>query len=260
MKKIQSEKKQSDQATYIANNLVGTDYTFDNFIAGSCNQDARNHALSIAGHPTKITHNPFVIYGKTGLGKSHLLQAVMRKIRDNHPGYKILNIPSETFCAKLVDATRNQRQSSFLKYFSRHDMFILEDLNYFEGKPVTQRFLKTVMDRFLKHGKQIILSISLNPYEIKEMDSGLLSRISKGMLVELTIPDSQTMFSILVQKVKQSEVSVPEPILKALASNSITCIRETEGILITAIAKAKSQEKEISIELLNSILRKFGLK
>jgi chromosomal replication initiator protein len=239
------------QSFCIDNDPVSSFYLFENFISGDCNQVARSYVLKIAENPIGTIHNPIAIFGKTGLGKTHLLHAIVNKIRENKPEYKVVNFQSETFCSHLVNAFKIDGISKFLKYFSKQDILIMDDLCYFDGKPATQQYLIRVLDQFLLHGKQVILSTSISPNEIRDVDSGLLSRISRGMLLELTIPDSQTMIEILNQKIIQFELEIPEPILKILASTTYTNIREMEGTSITLMANYFLQKKKISNDLLD---------
>lgn len=226
------------QPCYIENDPVNSNNVFENFMEGECNEFARSCALSIAENLGEKHPNPFVIFGKTGLGKTHLLQAILNNIQNAKPEHRSIYIQSESFCSSLTDAIKNQSDQAFLTLFSEEDVFILDDLNGFEGKPKTQQILRLIIDRFLHLGKQVILSTSVLPNEIRDMDVKLLSRISKGLLVELTLPNSQTMLEILQDKVKQSEFDVSKNTLETLAAKKFTCVREMEGKLITLIAKA----------------------
>lgn len=252
-------KKQGNRSICIANEPVSSAYTFDNFIAGNCNRVAWDVAMSIAENPVKAIHNPFVIYGNPGLGKSHLIAAIEHKTREDHPELNIVHLQAESFCSHLTEAIRNQNEWNFMRCFSKQDMLILEHMDHFAGKSAIQRYLVRVMDHLIDRGRQVILTSSVFPGELKEMDPKLISRITKGKVAEITNPDSETMFLILAQMVRQSEFEVPESLLKALASNPYKCVREAEGILIAAIAKARMQKVEISVELVDSILRKFGI-
>jgi chromosomal replication initiator protein len=227
-----------EQSFLVTEEHVNSNHVFDTFVEGDCNKLARLCAISVAEKPGESMFNPFIVYGSNGLGKTHLLQSIFNDLRHNKPEYKAIYFRCETFCLQFVHSIRNNRTPDFLKYLYEQDTLIIDDLHYLEAKGQTQQLLIEIMDHYLNNGKQVIFSTKILPKDIMGLDNALLSRISNGLLVNLNVPKSQTIFDILKKKARQCAIDIPEIILNELAAKEYADIRELEGNLVSLIANA----------------------
>lgn len=229
----------------VSDEYVSSDYVFDTFIEGDCNKLARLSAISVAERPGETLFNPFIIYSATGLGKTHLLQSIHNKIRNDHPEHKAIYISAEHFCLNLISAIKNNTVIDFITHLYGQDTLLIDDIHSFEKKEKTQEILIQIIDHYLNNGKQIVFSTTILPEEMKNMAYGLVSRISKGLIVKLDRPNSNTIVEILKTKAKDFSIEIPDIVIEELASKDYPSIREFEGRFIVWLAKAKILNKDI---------------
>ena len=231
-------------------------YTFDNFMVGPSNRHAHAYSLAVADAPGK-TYNPLFIYGRVGLGKTHLMQAICNYIKYNknpaHP--KICYITSERFTNELIEAIQHHSTSAFRNRYRNLDLLVVDDIHFLAGKEATQEeFFHTFNTLYDAH-KQIIMSSDRPAKEIANLQDRLVSRFSWGLTTDIQPPDLETRVAILKKKIEKEPISVPDEVIFFIAQLIKTNIRELEGALIRTIAYSLLEEKPITLELTKEVLR-----
>jgi len=243
----------SDNLLSISKNL-NPRYTFDNFIKGDCNQLARAAALAVANNPGGTSFNPLVIYGGTGLGKTHLMHALGNYASKNGKAKRIIYISSEKFTVDFVEAIQEDRVNEFSSFYRSMDLLIVDDIQFFAGKEKTQDNFFHTFNALYQLGKQIVLSSDVPPKELKGLDDRLISRFQSGLTADIQPPDFETRVAILQQKSKENGFELPIDVIEFIAANITRNIRELEGCLISLFAKASLENKQINIELARDVL------
>ncbi|MDR2027423.1 MAG: chromosomal replication initiator protein DnaA [Prevotellaceae bacterium] len=233
-------------------------YNFDNFIEGECNSLARSAGLSIAHNPGKTAFNPMFIYGNSGLGKTHLAQAIGIEIKEKYPDKIVIYVDARKFESQYVDAviTKN-KVNDFLYFYQMVDILIIDDVHEFAGKTGTQNTFFHIFNHLHRMGKQLILTSDKPPAELQGMEQRLLSRFKCGLFTELKLPDLETRIAILKKKIYNDGIELREDVIKYLASNIKDNIREMEGALVSLLAQSTLIKKEITIELASEMLDKL---
>ena len=240
-----------------------TNYTFDKFVIGDNNHMAHAAALAVAEAPGKTTFNPLIIYGGTGLGKTHLLQAVGHYAQQETTADNVLYMTSEEFTNQYINFVTVQRDStSFYKRFNSVDLLLIDDIQFFSGKPGTQKEFYRIFDRLLLQNKQIILSSDRPPNKIPDMMAHIISRFQGGLVSDIQPPNLETRMAILHQKAEIDGVSLPEEVIAYIAGKITSNVRELEGILIRLIASSAFTGKDISIavaqEMCGDLIQRSG--
>ncbi|MBI5472037.1 MAG: chromosomal replication initiator protein DnaA, partial [Ignavibacteriae bacterium] len=230
-------------------------YTFDNFIKGESNQLARAAATAVANNPGGTSFNPLVIYGGTGLGKTHLMQAIGNHVLQNDKTKRVIYVSSEKFTVEFVDAIQSDRINDFAAFYRSMDILIVDDIQFFSGKEKTQDSFFHTFNELHQIGKQIILSSDRPPKELKGLDDRLLSRFQWGLTADIQPPDLETRIAILQHKAKEAKIEISGDVIECLASNITTNIRELEGCLISLLAKASLEGKDMTVDLAREVLK-----
>lgn len=230
-------------------------YTFDNFIKGESNQLARAAASAVANNPGGTSFNPLVLYGGTGLGKTHLIQAIGNSAMTNGKAKRVMYISSEKFTVDFVNAIQGDRISDFSSYYRSMDILIVDDIQFFSGKEKTQDNFFHTFNELHQAGKQIVLTSDRPPKELKGLDDRLLSRFQWGLTADIQLPDLETRIAILRKKSEDDNIDLPQDVVECIAANVTTNIRELEGCLISLLAKASLEGREINVELARDVLR-----
>jgi chromosomal replication initiator protein len=230
-------------------------YTFDNFIKGESNQLARAAASAVANNPGGTSFNPLVIYGGTGLGKTHLIQAVGNYALDNNKARRVIYVSSEKFTVEFVDAIQSDRISDFSSFYRSMDILIVDDIQFFSGKEKTQDNFFHTFNELHQLGKQIILSSDRPPKELKGLDDRLLSRFQWGLTSDIQPPDLETRIAILRKKSADSGIELPQDVVECIAANVTSNVRQLEGCLISLLAKVSLDGREINVDLAKEALR-----
>lgn len=230
-------------------------YTFNNFIVGSFNELAHAAALAVADNPG-FTYNPLFIYGGTGLGKTHLMQAIGNKIGESSKKEKVKYISSEKFVSAIVSAIRTNSMEAFKNSLSPIDVLILDDIQFIAGKNKSQEEFFHVFNSLYEKNKQIILSSDRPPNAIPELEDRLRSRFEGGMIADVSLPDYETRLVILKAKTQEKGVDMPEEILEYIATNVKKNIRELEGALNKLLVYSKINQT-LNIETAKKLLKGF---
>ncbi len=234
-------------------------YTFDNFIKGDSNQFARAAAYAVANNPAGTSFNPLVVYGGVGLGKTHLIQAIGNYARQIGKAERILYASSERFTVDFVDAIQKDRANEFSNFYRSMDILIVDDIQFFAGKEKTQDNFFHTFNALHQTGKQIILSSDRPPKELRGVDDRLVSRFTWGLTVDVQPPDLETRIAILRKKSEDDGIHMPDDVIEYVAANVTSNIRELEGSLISILAKASLNNREISVELAKEVVRSLAV-
>ena len=237
------------------NSFLNPRYTFDNFIKGDSNQLARAAASAVANNPGGTSFNPLVIYGGTGLGKTHLIQAIGNFAITNGKAKRVIYISSEKFTVEFVDAIQSDRTADFSSFYRSMDILIVDDIQFFSGKEKTQDNFFHTFNELHQIGKQIILSCDKPPKELKGLDERLLSRFQWGLTADIQPPDLETRIAILRKKSEVDGIDLPQDVVECIAANVTSNIRELEGCLISLLARSSLEGREITVDLARDVLK-----
>lgn len=233
-------------------------YTFENFIKGEGNQLARAAAGAISDNPGGTSFNPFFIYGGVGLGKTHLIQAIGNKIKNDDPKKRVIYVSSDRFTVEFVESIQANKANDFSNFYRSMDVLIIDDVQFLTGKEKTQDLFFHIFNALHQSGRQIILSSDKPPKDLKGMDDRLISRFNWGLNADIQPPDLETRIAILTKKSKDYGMDISQDILEFIATNIKSNIRELEGCLIKILADASLTSKEISIELAKKTVREIS--
>ncbi len=237
---------------------LNPNYSFENFIEGECNRLARSAGLNIAANPGKGAFNPLFLYGGSGLGKTHLAQAIGIAIKKQFPEKIVLYVSANRFMTQYMDATTvKNKLTDFLHFYQMIDVLIIDDVHEFAGKTGTQNAFFHIFSHLHSVGKQLILTSDKAPVDLQDLEMRLLSRFKWGLLAELLPPDFSTRVSILKAKSYNDGITLPEEVISFIASRVSTNIREIEGTLISLLAQATLANKKISLDLAEKLIDKL---
>lgn len=252
-------KKNRVNAIYEKANL-NPKYTFDTFVVGSNNNFAHAASLAVAESPGEI-YNPLFIYGGVGLGKTHLMHSVAHFILANDPSKKVLYVTSETFTNELIDALKAGKTGSelamtkFREKYRNNDVLLIDDIQFIIGKEATQEeFFHTFNDL---HGKkkQVIISSDKPPKDIETLEARLRSRFEWGLIADISSPDFETRMAILHKKEETDGYDIDNEVIKYIAMNIKSNIRELEGALNKLVALSNLENREITVKLAEEALK-----
>jgi chromosomal replication initiator protein len=230
-------------------------YTFDLFIIGSSNRFAHAAALAVAEAPAQA-YNPLFIYGGTGLGKTHLLQAIGHYVGQHSRRLTRRYVTSETFMNDFIDSLRDKRIEGFKRRYRNYDLLLIDDIQFFEGKERIQEEFFHTFNSLYEGGAQIIISSDRPPREIATLEERLRSRFEWGLLTDIQPPDLETRIAILRKKVNTERIAVTDPqVLTFIAGRVSSNIRELEGALTRVVAFSSLTDRTMTVELAEHVLK-----
>ncbi len=234
-------------------------FTFTTFIEGDCNKLARSAGITVSSAPGKNPFNPLLIYGKTGVGKTHLLHAIGNEIKRQHPELKVILTSGETFLNAFVRMARTSHIEEFKQHFYKADVLLVDDIHQLAGKEKTQEVFFHIFNHLYQLGKQIVLTSDQPPVRMSGFSERLLSRFRWALVAEIEPPDYETRLAILRFKAKQEGISLPDHVLALIAEKVQDSIRDLEGALVGLLAEITVfGEKEVLNEgTLLKLLEKY---
>ena len=241
----------------VVDSQLNPNYSFDTYIEGDSNRLARSAGFAVANKPGGTAFNPLLIYGGTGLGKTHLSHAIGIEIKKNHPNKTVLYVSSEKFTQQFIESVRNNTQNDFIHFYQMIDVLIIDDVQFLSGKERTQDVFFHVFNHLHQNGKQLILTSDKPPVEMQGMEQRLLSRFKWGLSADLQIPSIETRIAILEMKMYQEGIELPKEVIEYLAYSITTNVRELEGALISLIAQSALNKKAITLDLAKKMIDKF---
>jgi chromosomal replication initiator protein len=236
------------------NHNLSERYRFDSLVIGDFNQFACAASEAVAEAPGITRYNPLYIYGGTGLGKTHIAQAIGHRILKLYPAKRVMYATSEKFTSDFISAISDRSVADFTRYYRDVDGLIIDDIQFFTGKEGTQEQFFHTFNVLYHAGKQIVLTSDRPPKDIKGLEERLLSRFSWGLVADLQAPDLENRTAILYKKLESEGVSLPEPVVTYIADKVSTNIRELEGALNRLLAYASLKKVPVDLELAKSIL------
>ncbi|MCU0294173.1 MAG: chromosomal replication initiator protein DnaA [Thermoanaerobaculaceae bacterium] len=231
-------------------------YTFETFVIGKSNELAAAAAHAAAESPGK-SYNPLFIYGATGLGKTHLMQAIAHAVLRRQPDTRVLYVGAEQFINEVIESIHSRTMPEFRRrYRSDVDLFLVDDVHFLEGKEMTQEEFFHTFNALYEANKQIVLTSDRPPKEIPGLEARLVSRFEWGMVADIGQPDLEHRIAILRKKAEQDhlELAIPDDVLRFIAENVRSNVRELEGCIIKLLLFASLKHKEVSVDLAREAL------
>ena len=254
-------KKEKEEDLSLADALknanLNSRYTFDSFVVGSSNDLAHAACVATAELPGE-QYNPLYIYGGAGLGKTHLMQSVAHFILQQNLHAKIRYVTSETFINEFVDSIRNKNNISpaeFRKKYRELDVLLIDDIQFLIGKEGTQEEFFHTFNALYDNRKQIIIASDKPPKDIDNLEERLRSRFEVGLIVDIQMPDVETRMAILRKKEELEGYNIDNEVIKYIADNIKSNVRELEGALTKVVAKSRLVKQPITLELAEELLR-----
>ncbi|MDQ3873930.1 MAG: chromosomal replication initiator protein DnaA [Actinomycetota bacterium] len=230
-------------------------YTFDLFVIGSSNRFAHAAALAVAESPARA-YNPLFIYGGTGLGKTHLLQAIGHYVSYHSHELSVCYVTSETFMNDFINSLRDKRIEAFKQRYRTYDVLLIDDIQFFQQKERIQEEFFHTFNSLYQAGRQIVISSDRPPRQMPTLEDRLRSRFEWGLITDVQPPDLETRIAILRKKVNTDGTHIPDPrVLEFIAGRVSTNIRELEGALTRVVAFSSLTGRPMSVELAQDVLR-----
>lgn len=231
-------------------------YTFENFVVGKSNELAQSASLAVARHPAEL-NNPLFLYGPSGLGKTHLLFAIVNEIRKNFKNYHILYVTGEEFTNELIDALAQKKPVAFREKYRNLDVLLVDDIQFLANKLGIQEEFFHTFDTLYKQNKQIILASDCHPREINNLEERLKSRFESGLVADIQPPDLELRVAIFKRKSVDMGIDIPNDVLLYLAENIKINIRQIEGSLKKLKANSFISGDPINLEMAKNVLGDF---
>lgn len=230
---------------------------FDTFIEGMSNKLARSVAEAVAKNPGK-TFNPYFIYGSSGVGKTHLANAIGLKVKELNPAARVIYVSAHLFKVQYTDSVRNNTLNDFINFYQTIDVLIIDDIQEFAGNSKTQNTFFYIFNQLHQNGKQLVMTADRAPVLLQGLEDRLITRFKWGMVAELEKPSLDLRKDILRNKVKRDGWVFPENVIDYVAEHVTNSVRDLEGIAISMMAQATIFNKDIDMELARQTVRKLS--
>ena len=232
-------------------------YTFSTHIEGECNRLARSAGLTVALTPGSSPFNPLYIYGASGLGKTHIVQAIGHEVRERHPELQVLYVSTNKFMAQFQTAYKNGELNDFIKFYQAIDVLIIDDIQELTGRTGTQNVFFNIFNHLQMANKQIILTSDKPPVELKDIEQRLLTRFKWGLSAKIDTPDYETKMKIIRSKAESMGIALTNDVVTYLADNISANIREIEGAMLSLKANTNFMGRKVSTSLAKEVLKAY---
>ena len=229
-------------------------YTFENYCSSMSNKLAVSIGQAIADHPEVKTYNPLFVFGSTGVGKTHLLQAIGIRLKEQNPRMRVLYVSARVFESQYTTAVLQKKVNDFINFYQSIDVLLLDDIQFLAGKPSTQNTFFHIFNHLHQHQRQLVMSSDCRPSDLDGMEPRLISRFKWGMTVELEKPDLELRRKFLAMKAAQDGLSISDEVLDYIAASVTDSVRELEGIMVALLAHATMLGQDITIDLARSVI------
>ena len=229
-------------------------YTFENYCSSMSNKLAVSIGQTIADHPEVKTYNPLFVFGSTGVGKTHLLQAIGIKLKEQYPRMRVLYVTARVFESQYTTAVTQKKINDFINFYQSIDVLLLDDIQEFAGKPGTQNTFFHIFNHLHQHQRQLVMSSDCRPSDLDGMVPRLISRFKWGMTVELEKPDLELRRRFLAMKAAQDGLDISDEVLDYIATNVTESVRELEGVMVALLAHATMLGQDITIDLARTVI------
>lgn len=238
------------------NTQLSERYTFDHFVIGKSNELAAAAAHAVSQAPGRV-YNPLFLYGDTGLGKTHLMQAVAHAVMERQPDIRITFIGTEQFTNEMIASIRERTTQEFRRRYRETDLLLVDDVQFLKGKESTQEEFFHTFNALYEAGRQIVLTSDRPPSEIPGLEARLVSRFQWGMVADIELPDLEHRIAILRNKamIDHLEMTIPEDVIRFIAEHVRSNVRELEGSIIKLLAYASLKHREITVDVAREALR-----
>ena len=233
--------------------FLNDNYNFDRFVVGSCNQFAHAASIAVAKQPAK-NYNPLFIYGGSGLGKTHLLNAIGLLSSSIHPTLNIMYVSAEEFMNEMINSIRYDRMPKFREKYRNISCLLIDDIHFLAGKERTQEEFFHTFNTLHDSGKQIVVTSDKFPKDIPNLESRLRSRFEWGLIADIQPPEIETKIAIIEKKIQENKIELPHNVIHYIASHVESNIRELEGFLVRIGAYSSLTGREIDLDLVKEVL------
>ena len=234
---------------------LNPNYNFENFIKGNSNEFSRTVGETVAKNPAR-TFNPLFLYGPSGVGKTHLINAIGTRIKELYPEKRVLYVSAHLFQVQYTDSVRTNHFNDFISFYQTIDVLIIDDIQEFAGVTKTQNTFFHIFNHLHQNGKQLILTSDRAPVMLQGMEERLLTRFKWGLVAELEKPDVELRKNILRNKIRRDGLNIPESVVNYIAENVNESVRELEGIINSLLAQSIIFKRDVDIDLAERIVRK----
>ena len=240
----------------VKNSNLDESYIFENFIVGESNKHAYATCIAVADYPSQKNFNPLFLYGRSGLGKTHLIQSIAHYILQHDPSKKVLYVTSEMFTNDIINAIHNNTTEEFRSKYREIDILIIDDIQEIIGKEATQQEFFNTFNFLYNAKKQIIISSDRPPKEMKSLDERLRSRLEWGIPIDIHEPDYETRMAILHKKAELQKMNnIPEEVFRYIAENINSNVRDLEGALHKIYFYSLLSHEDVDIEMTKNTLK-----
>ena len=229
-------------------------YRFENFIEGESNKLPRAVGQAVAEHPMRSTFNPLFIYGPSGVGKTHLANAIGAKIKELYPQKRVLYVSAHLFQVQYTDSVRKNTVNDFINFYQTIDVLIIDDVQEFAALAKTQNTFFHIFNHLHQNGRQLVLTCDRPPVALQGMEERLLTRFKWGLLAEIEKPTRQLRYDILTSKIKQDGLDIPAEVIAFIADNVTDSVRELEGTINSLMAYSVVWNRNIDLPLAQQIM------
>ncbi len=250
--------QQQVQETEAFKNNLNQTKRFDNFVVGNSNRFAFAAAQAVGNNAPAQSYNPLFIYGASGLGKTHLIQAIGNKMIELNPDLKILYLTSETFTNEMINCLQNKTMESFRKKYRGIDCLIIDDIQFLKNKEMTQEEFFNTFNTLTEAKKQIVISSDRPPKDLDSLEERLRSRFASGLTADIQQPDTETKIAILRKKAETEHVNIPNDVIQMIALSISSNIRMIEGAFIKIVAFSSLMKEPITVDLARKVLDDMG--
>ena len=237
---------------------LNPNYTFESFVVGDGNRFAHAAASAVAVSPGSTNYNPLIIYGGTGLGKTHLIHSIGNEVRRQRPYLKVYYTSSESFTSHFISSIQQNKAIEFSNFYRSCDVLIIDDIQFFNNKGKTQEEFFHTFNELHQKQKQIVLTSDRPTSELGFLEERLVSRFQWGLVADIQPPDLETRIAILRKKCEENELVIPEDIVEYLAVNLVHNVRELEGALTRIMAQVLLTHTEPTMDIARRVVNEIG--